>query len=70
MPLPQSDLLVCSHLGESPEDETAIREFAVSHPETGQGLENYLKQYAWQDEVSHLMRTYLVRHRITNECVG
>ena len=46
------------------------RVFSVSHPETGGGLEAYLKQQALIDERSGVMRTYLVRLKRTGECVG
>ncbi len=65
-----SDWLTFSHLTNSSEDLEAIRDFAVVHPETGAGLERYLKEFAWKDETEGLMRTYLVRQRYTGECVG
>ena len=40
------------------------------HPETGKGLEIYLKQKALLDEQEDMMRTYLVRWEKTNECAG
>ena len=67
---PESDWLVYSHLTHSPEDLEAIRDFAVVHPETGGGLERYLKEEALADEADGLMRTYLVRHGVTGELVG
>ena len=70
MNAPENRHFACSHLGCSRKDLADVQAFAVSHPETGQGLELYLKQQAWQDECSNLMRTYLVRLKRTNECVG
>ena len=66
----ESDWLSYSHLTNSPEDRKAVQDFVVVHPETGGGLERYLKEDALLDEENSLMRTYLVRHRFTNECVG
>ena len=65
-----SDWLTYSHLTNSPRNRAAVRDFTVAHPETGGGLERYLKEDALQDEVNSLMRTYLVWHRFTGECVG
>lgn len=68
--MPISDWLSYNHLTNSPEDRKAVLDFVVVHPETGGGLERYLKEDALLDEENSLMRTYLVRHRFTNECVG
>ena len=70
MRLPGNDVLVCNHLGELQRDYADVKEFSVSPPDTGQGLVLYLKERAFLDEKSNLMRTYLVRLRRTNECVG
>ncbi len=63
-----SDWLTFSHLTNSSEDLEAIRDFAVVHPETGAGLERYLKEFAWKDETEGLMRTYLVCQRYRRMC--
>ena len=68
--LPGNEFLISSHLGDSEHDTTDVQNFEVSHPETGKGLEIYLKQHAFQDERLNLMRTYLVRWRKTGECAG
>lgn len=70
MKLPESDYLKCNHMGESPKDLADIEAFEVHHRETGKGLELYFKKYALQDEQNGLMRTYIVRHKATAECVG
>ena len=70
MRLPQNENLTCHHLGMKKLDFADVMAFEVSHPETGRGLELYLKQQAWQDEQSGLMRSYLVRFIPTKECVG
>ena len=60
----------CKSLSMSPKDVKDIKSFKVVHPETGGGLEKYLKEHASDDEAEHLMRTYLVRMSETDECVG
>ena len=70
MRLPRSENLVCTHLGARHRDLADISAFEVSHPETGGGLESYLKQQAMEDEQSGVMRTYLVRFKPSGECVG
>ena len=70
MPLPRNDYLYCSHLSENSQTVSDIAGFRVRNPETGKGLEEYLKQQAMPDEKHHLMRTYLVRHCETHELVG
>ena len=70
MKLPESDILKCEHIGDSPKDMDDMDTFEVHHRETGKGLELYFKQYALQDEYNDLMRTYIVRHKVTDECVG
>ena len=47
-----SDWLTYSHLTNSPRNQAAVRDFTVAHPETGGGLERYLKEDALQDEGS------------------
>ena len=70
MAMQENNWLVCNHLSHSPEDIEAIRNFAVVHPKTGEGLERYLKEDALMDEDEGFMRTYLVRHRQTGDLVG
>ena len=70
MRLPKSKKLVCHHLGMNKQDLADIGAFEIVHPETGRGLELYLKQYALQDECSSVMRTYLVRFKPSGELVG
>ncbi|MBR4900821.1 MAG: hypothetical protein IKX48_06815 [Victivallales bacterium] len=70
MKLPESDILKCEHIGDSPKDMDDMDTFEVHHRETGKGLELYFKRYALQDEYNDLMRTYVVRHKVTDECVG
>ena len=68
--LPESEFLICRHISDSKESIKTIQNFSVSHPETGSDLERYLKNVAIQDEADGIMRTYLVHHKITDECVG
>ena len=70
MRLPRTKNLICAHLSESSHDVNDIMAFEISHPETGRGLEFYLKEQALYDEHAGVMRTYLVRFRSTDECVG
>ena len=70
MRLPETEFLDCRHLEGTVQDLQCIHDFEVPFPETGKGLEIYLKDYAIQDEQDGRMRTYLVRYKATNECVG
>ena len=70
MKLPENNSLICNHLGNSVKDLVDVHSFEVAHPDTGKGLEVYLKQQAFHDECYNLMRTYLVRWKPTSECVG
>ena len=70
MHLPETEFLACKHLEGSAKDLQFIRDFEVPFPETGKGLEVYLKDYAIQDEQAGRMRTYLVSNKATNESVG
>ena len=60
----------CRSLTTSARDMLDIENFAVPHEDTGQGLVDYLQECAQNDETMGAMRTYLVRFRKTNECVG
>lgn len=60
----------CEHLSMSSQIMADIASFTVQHVETGYGLINYLQKYALDDEQSGAMRTYLVRMKATDECVG
>ncbi len=70
MRLPQTENLTCSHVSVEARDIADIKSFEIAHPETGGGLERYLKYHALFDEHSGVMRTYLVRFKSTQECVG
>ena len=70
MRLPETEFLDCRHLEGTVQDLQCIHDFEVPFPETGKGLEIYLKDYAIQDEQDGRMRTYLVRYKATNECDG
>ena len=70
MKLPQNRYFACRHLSVSRRDLADIKAFEIAHPETGGGLERYLKYQASSDEHSGVMRTYLVRLKRTRECVG
>ena len=66
----QSEMFYIDHL--SPNDEVDAQDidrFRIDAPE-GQGLSEYLKRYARQEEMNRSMRTYLVRDNETDECVG
>ena len=66
---PKSENLICNHLGSNIKDFADIEAFEII-PETGRGLEIYLKQQAMQDERFGVMRTYLVRFKPSGEIVG
>ena len=70
MKLPQNKYFACRHLSVSRRDLADIKAFEIAHPETGGGLEWYIKYQALFDEHSGVMRTYLVRLKRTGECVG
>ena len=51
-------MLHCSHL--SMEDKQDIENFTV-HSKEGEGLVNYIQRFAFQEEATKRMRTYIVR---------
>lgn len=66
----QVGLFYVDHLNENPEkDSEDILNFRIDAPE-GQGLSEYLKEYASHEETNRSMRTYLVRDVETDECIG
>ena len=70
MKLPESDYLKCEHIGSVSRDMEDIEGFSIRHPETSSGVERYLKQDALADECNSIMRTYMVRSKMTDEFVG
>lgn len=56
----QSDLFYCNHLGVSESDARDIMAFSV-RDSSGEGLVSYIQHYAFPDEESGIMRTYVVR---------
>lgn len=56
------------HLLDSPENENLVASFKVLNG--AEGLENYLKYQAADDEKSMSARTYLVKDKLTNELAG
>lgn len=69
MPLLRNNIFYCDHIGASERDIQDIQEFSVKDVR-GEGLVNYLKNYALEDEALKRMRTYLVRTNNTSELVG
>ena len=65
----QNDLFYCNHLGVSENDEQDIQTFSVKDS-TGQGLVNYIQNYAFPDENEGTMRSYIVRDLRSGELVG
>ena len=65
--LMQSGHFYVQHIASADADEIAA--FRVD-AEGGQGLDDYLKNYALDDEKAREMRTYLVRFDMTDEIVG
>ena len=70
MRLPHTENLTCHHLSNSGRDIADVNSFEISHPDTGCGLELYLKTQALEDENAGVMRTYLIRFKSTKEFVG
>ena len=70
MRLPQTENLSCHHLRCTARDAAEVQAFETLYPETGSGLERYLKRHALADEDAGVMRTYLVRFKATRELVG
>ena len=60
----------CENLTMSSKDMADIAGFTVMHGDTSGGLERYLKESASKDELLGTMRTYIVRMKETDECVG
>lgn len=56
-------------LGTKHDHEKLVREFEATRPE-GEGLKNYLQERAFIDEDTGIIRTYLIRQRVTGELVG
>ncbi|MBR0458201.1 MAG: hypothetical protein IJJ26_03095, partial [Victivallales bacterium] len=70
MKLPRNEFLHCDHLTGSSQDVSDLSSFQVAHKKTSLGRERYLKHQAILDERDGVMRSYLVRLNLTNECVG
>ena len=56
----------CEHIKEADVDELA----SFSVRKGAYGLEDYIKNYAWNDELKNVMRTYIVRDEDSDEIVG
>lgn len=69
MPILKNETFYCDHLGKSENDLQDIQNFSVKDVR-GAGLENYLKDIAFEDENNGIMRTYLVRDNNSLELVG
>lgn len=69
MAILKNDTFYCDHLGASKNDIQDIRDFSVKDTR-GEGLANYLKNIAFDDENNGIMRTYLVRDNSSSELVG
>lgn len=69
MSLLSNDIFYCDHLGASEQDKNDIQAFSVKDVR-GEGLVNYIKNFAFDDEARKRMRTYLVRAKDTSELVG
>lgn len=65
----QSELFFCNHIGMSEKDVEDIAAFTV-RDEKGDGLREYLQDYAISDENTGIMRTYMVRDNYSSELVG
>ena len=69
MPLLRSSAFYCDHLDVSGRDTRDIQKFSVKD-ERGNGLVDYIKNFALDDEIHGTMRTYLVRTDENSELVG
>ncbi len=67
--LPENELFSCHHLGESSKDEQDVMQFSTKY-NTGRGLVNYLQYYAFPDEETGNMRTYVIRDKRSDEFVA
>ena len=65
----QNDMFCCAHLGASEKDRQDILKFSVKTVR-GEGLVNYLQNFALSDETAGVMRTYLVRDKRSLELAG
>ena len=66
----KTDYFYITHLDPgSASDIQDINSFSIDL-DTGAGLLNYIQKRACRDELSHEMRTYLVRDTLTDECAG
>lgn len=69
MPLLRNSAFYCDHLDISGKDALDIQKFSVKD-ERGNGLVDYIKNFALDDEIQGVMRTYLVRADENSELVG
>ena len=69
MPLLRNNDFYCDHIGSNEDDRQDILTFSVRDGR-GEGLVNYLQNFAFADEESRNMRTYLVRDTKTTELAG
>ena len=65
----ENELFYCIHIADTEEIEQQLRHFTVKK-KTGNGLVNYLQNYALVDEENGEMRTYLVKDTDSHEIVG
>lgn len=66
----ENEYFYCNHLGASERDEQDIMNFTVKNADTGEGLVEYIQHFAFAEEDSGTMRTYIVRSRKNDEMVG
>ena len=69
MPLLHTNEFYCDHIGANENDQRDVMSFSV-RDRRGEGLVDYLQRFAFPDEESHDMRTYLVRDNRTSELAG
>lgn len=65
----ENELFYCIHIADTEEIKQQLRHFTVKK-KTGNGLVNYLQNYALVDEENGEMRTYLVKDTDSHEIVG
>lgn len=66
----ENEYFYCNHLGVSERDEQDIMNFTLKNSDTGEGLLDYIQHYAFPEEDAGIMRTYIIRDKVTDELVG
>lgn len=65
----KNEYLKCEPILFSENNKKLVKDFRIDL-ETGYGLQNYINNYAVQDELQHINRTYLIKDIDSNEIAG